>query len=145
MRFLEPQSFELLREGAVLVALPPTLGFREPLGRADPFEWDRAPGSAVWFPLGDGIPAPRPQLTIGGTWMYGSDDAAMLAASEIHRACRRADSVKFRGQPLARLRADLPGTCQVVHGTRLREVTYTLTLNPTKPLDPETIAEAQLL
>lgn len=145
MRFLEPQSFELLREGTVLVALPPTLGFREPLGRADPFEWDHAPGSAVWFPLGDGIPAARPQLTIGGTWMYGSDDAAMVAASEIHRACRRADSVMFRGRQLADLRPDLPGTCRASHGTRYREVTYTLTLNLTEALDPETIAEAQLL
>lgn len=143
LNFRNTVALQFFRQGQLLANLPPTLGFRGSLGRPDPYEWDRPPGSSVYFPLGDGLPRERPQLSITGTHLYHTDDEAMQDAAEIHRACRLADQVMFRGRHLCSLRPDLPGICEAAHGERYREVTYTLTLNPTKPITPEDIQEAQ--
>lgn len=134
-------SFELrdVSEG-FLVALPPTVGFREELGTADPYEWDHPPGSDRWFGLGDGIPKTRPQMRLDGNWTYRNDEEALIHTAAVEDAMPYARSVWWRGQFLMLLDAQRPGTSLVRAGTRLTETSFNITLNTT-----ERVTRASLL
>lgn len=140
-----PSGFVLLDgSGVPLYELPGTTRIDTPLGRADPYTWERAPFSSQWFPLGDGLPSGPPRLTLAGSWEFETADEAMSHAAQMHRATRLARSVQWRGRHLATLRSDYPGTCQCTHnGEVYRLLTYSITLNLTAELTPESLMEAQ--
>lgn len=144
--FTPPLGFTLhLTDGTTLYELPPNTRITSTLGSSDPYTWDRPPGSSAWFPLGDGIANERPQVTLSCTWTYPSGDEALQGAQEIERAVRLARFVQFRGAAFVELRPDAPGTCSTQFGTRLKEVTHTLTLNTLTTLTAEALQEAQQL
>jgi hypothetical protein len=143
--FFDPfvHSFTLHQNGAMLAALPPTLAPDGAFAQLDPYTYDRPPGSPDgWFALGDGHPPQPPILTLTGRWIYPSDDDALQAAAEIARACQIADSVQLRGRLFAVLRQPVPALCAARHAP-LNDVTYTITLNLTRPLTPDALQEAQ--
>ncbi|MFC6591667.1 hypothetical protein ACFP81_06355 [Deinococcus lacus] len=139
-----PISFVLADEtGAPLVPLPPTVGFGEPLGRSDPYTWERSPGSSAWFPLGDGLPAEPPRVLLSGTWTYRTPAEALAHTADIAAKLPQARRLHWLGRRIADLRPDLPGTYQYRTAERYIEVTHELRLNLTAALDVATLAAAQ--
>ncbi|MHA0043022.1 hypothetical protein [Deinococcus sp. PEB2-63] len=112
-----------------LVALPPTVGFREALGTPDPYTWDHPPLTDRWFPRGDGVPRIRPIMTLTGSWTYQDDEEALIHTAAIEDAMPYARSVWWRGQFLMLLDATRPGNTLITSGTRLRETTFNVSLN----------------
>ncbi len=144
-------TFELLDvDGEVLVSLPPSVGDGLDLGTDDPYTYDRAPGSSVFFPLGDEFGDEPPRLKLSGDWIYRDVTEALTHPAEIERALGTAQApgaartLQWRGQQVAQLTPLLPGTLRVVRVKNFPTVAITLTLNLTAPLTNVGLAEGQL-
>lgn len=123
--------------GALLVALPPTVGFPDELGEPDPYEWDRPPGSSAgWFALGDGLPRQRPITTLAGAWLYDSIDAALVAINAIDTAVKVAAELHWCGKKIADLNALRPGSYRWHYQDTAQHVRHRLVLNTGKALTP---------
>ncbi len=123
-----------------LFAFPPTVGLREGMGLTDPYQWDRAPGSAAWFPLGDGIGTARPLVTLTGQWTYRSREEALIHTSNIESLLPLARSLWWQGSFVTLLDLRFPGSCLMSSGTRFVDTTYTCTLNTTVPVTRKTLS-----
>ena len=135
------QGFELLLNGVVLASLPtsikpPTLGADREIAT------DRAPGSAVFFGLGDYIQKPAPLTLSGPVYVWGSYDEAIAGMALIDRAAQNADSLNFKGRLWAPL---IPGSGwakgEVMNNLNLW--TLTVILLPSAPVTPSSV-EARL-
>jgi len=124
---------------AFLFALPPTVGLRDGMGTPDPYEWDRAPGSVAWFPLGDGIGSQRPLVRLDGQWSYRTLEEAMLHTATIEELLPRARSLYWRGSFVTLLDLRFPGSVLMTSGARFVDTTYAVTLNTTVPVTRRTL------
>lgn len=137
-------TFELRPPGDLpAAALPPTVGLTGGLGVADSYTWERAPGSPVFRPFGDALPAERPLLQLGGTWAYASLAEALDHAAEVEQAVVGGAQVFWRGQHLATLHPTAPGSCVTSAGRTFTETTYALVLNTTERITRARLAEVQ--
>lgn len=126
-------------EDRFLFAFPPTVGLRDGMGAADPYQWDRAPGSAMWFPLGDGIGSARPLVSLTGQWTYRTKGEALIHTSNIERLLPEARSLWWQGAFVTLLDLRFPGSCLMSAGARFIDTTYTCTLNTTVPVTRKTL------
>lgn len=137
-----PLSFALVGAGGeILAALPPTVGFDGLIGQPDPYTWERAPGSAAWFPLGDGLPKEPYQIKLRGDWTYRTVKEAAGQTARITAALREATALHWCGQQLAELNPLFAGVHQYSTGARYIDVTHLLTCYTSGPLNPDSLPD----
>lgn len=86
-----------------------------------------------------------PQMVLTGRWLYDSPDDMLIHASEIERAVLSATQLVFRGQSVAQFDPSRTPLFRLQTAEQMRDVTYTLTLWPTKHITADELARRQLI
>lgn len=128
--------------GTVLAALPPTLRPTTPLGQPRALEWERAPYSEVWRPVGDNLPSEPPALTLQGTQHYATADEALTDMATIQRAVSAASRLTWGGRTFCLLRTDRRGLYLPSYGERATLVNHLLNLYPLGEITPLSLTGA---